>query len=315
MIVWRRTLSFISIASLFSILSFINIVSFISIVSLPSIASDLSSIAPEKTPLLIGVYENYRAEIQQAIKSGHCPKVRDYDFTEKQALGEFLLFCQALRIGGLDAELNAQGSPAYIRLVRELKNAHLSALGFAVWAHDVDEKHFYVTRPLLRAGDFVKGLYALPGNKKALAVTHKSQLKHFTVAANPNWFLDKATINCLGLQPVSAPNYVSMFRIVAAKRADFVLVTFPQTQDLTITDREAGISLVPVPHIKIVLREALHFVVSKSHPRGLEVFNALQKGLAVLEKDGTVAYVYETLGFFNPVIKDWDAIGCEAGDN
>ena len=66
-----------------------------------------------------------------------------------------------------------------------------------------------------------------------------------------------------------------------------------------------GLELVPIPGIKVALPGSRHWPVSKAHPRGEEVFNALMRGIEELEKKNIIQRAYEECGFFHPQVKDW----------
>jgi hypothetical protein len=281
----------------------------VSLVLFGTVAPHADSSVVDRPVLVVGMHEAEIKNVERALPStNRCPSVYEYPIADNQIVAEFLVLCQALRIGGLEPEFQFQTSPAYMRLLRDLKYGRFAILGFGVWQRDIDNDLLYSSIALLNAGEFSKGLYALPTNQKALAVTSVPALKNFTVVSNPSWSVDKEAIDCLGLGFISAPNHINMFRLVANKRADFLLKTFPNSDDLH--QLQYGVDLVPLPQFKVVFNESLHFAINKKHPQGLVVFTALQKGLAVLQANGTLTYVYQQLGLINARTQHWNAIGC-----
>jgi hypothetical protein len=62
---------------------------------------------------------------------------------------------------------------------------------------------------------------------------------------------------------------------------------------------------VPIPGIKAALPGSRHWPVSKKHPQGEEIFNALVRGIEALEKQNIIQRAYEECGFFHPEINSW----------
>lgn len=263
----------------------------------------------EKMHLPVGVYEEHYETFQQAIVAGKCPSARNYPIEGNQVLAELLLFCEAVALGGLDVDIELKPFPAYTRLLRQLDSPSLAALGFGVWRRDLDEKHFYVSSPIIASGKFVKGVYVLPSNKQALGARSRDEVKQLIALTNPSWRVDEEAINCIGSKTKNARTYLNMFPMIAAKRADYLLTTFPAGQNLSITFYD--VTLKPIAGVKVVLKDSLHFAINKNYDGGKKVYAALEAGLKVLNDNGTLKQIYERLGLSNPLVDTWKNIGCE----
>lgn len=274
---------------------------------------NLSSKTPLKKLLVpVGMYIEHLQNIKTALQKGECPSIYEYPFSgaDDQVIAEFLVLCEALKRGGIDPEFSLEGRPVYTRLIHDLAEHRYAMLGFAAWGNDANPDDFWVSEPVLKAGEFVKGIYGLPSNAALMAVKDESELIHFSAVSNPNWILDKHAIDCLGSDLHTAQTYLNMFRVVAAKRGDYLLISFPQNESL-VQDLY-GVKLVPLRGVKVVFNEPLQFYISKRHPLGELLYTSLNKGLRSLEKDGGLHYVYNRLGFFNPKVKDWAPLRCKA---
>jgi ABC-type amino acid transport substrate-binding protein len=217
--------------------------------------------------------------------------------------------CRALELGGLKPAFEFNNIPDYLRIMNDSANSVTLMPGFAIWKTDINPDLFYISDPVLKEKEFVKGLYTVPGNKKLLSIKGYYDLKHYTVTTNQNWSHDNAEIDCITSKvTTAASNPHLMARMIVAGRADFMLFPFFNSPDLSGYFND--IRLVPVTGVKIAFNESLHFVVSKKHPQGLMVYEALQKGLKELHANGTLRYIYEKTGFFNPQVKDWVELGC-----
>jgi hypothetical protein len=91
-----------------------------------------------------------------------------------------------------------------------------------------------------------------------------------------------------------------------ANIVDLMLVNFSVSNNLNMTFKDKQYQ--PINNLKVVLPDSRHFVVSKRHPRGKEVFEALQKGLTIMRKLGKIRKLYEQAGVINSKVKNWDII-------
>ncbi len=262
----------------------------------------------KKVIIPIGVYNEHLAPFQLALHEGQCPSVLEYPLDDNQVLVEFLILCEALQIGGLQPQFEFNKAPDYMRLVRSSGLSYIVMPGFAVWERDIDTALFYVSDPLLKPGEFSKGIYTTPANTTLLKIKSVEELRNYVVVSNSNWHHDKREIDCMGLKSINTLNPITMARMIEAGRGDFLLFPFHKAEDLS--GRVGNIRLVPVPNMKVVFNDSLHFIVSKQHPQGLLVFQALQKGLKVLTTNGTVRNAYKRIGFFNPSVDSWQSYGC-----
>jgi hypothetical protein len=72
---------------------------------------------------------------------------------------------------------------------------------------------------------------------------------------------------------------------------------FNSTPDQSFT--MGKVHLVPVKNISVVLKNLRHFVISSVHPKGQEVFLAINKGLTILRKQDVSVKTYQQAGFLS----------------
>ncbi len=265
----------------------------------------------KKLVLTIGVYDEHLESFKRAFASGQCPSVLEYPLEDSQPLTEFIILCEALSLGGIEPQFEFKNAPEYKRLLNSTGASFIVMPGFSIWKKDINKDLFYVSTPLLDVGEFSKGIYTVAANKNLLKVKNLSELRRYVVVSNSNWIHDKNEIDCMNLKFINAQTPINMAHMIMARRADFTLFPFFLSEDLS--GFVADIRLVPVPGMKVAISDSLHFVVSKHHPQGQEVYRALQKGLSILTDNGTIHKAYLRLGFFNPDIKSWTTLGCEKG--
>ena len=261
------------------------------------------------TTLPIGMYSADFVPRPLTFKSGTCPDARKVHIGHNQILAELLILCRALELGGLKPAFEFNNILDYLRIMNDSANSVTLMPGFVIWKTDINPDLFYISDPVLKEKEFVKGIYTVPRNKKLLAINSHYDLKKFIVTTNQNWNHDNAELACITSNvTTAASNPHLMARMVVAGRADFMLFPFFNSPDLSGYFND--IHLVPVKGMKIAFNESLHFAVSKKHPYGLMVYEALQKGLKEIHANGELRYIYEKTGFFNPLVKDWIELGC-----
>jgi len=274
-------------------------------------AGQASSAAQVESVILpIGIYDTQVLPPALAAKISDCPNPRRFDYDNNQVVAELVLLCNALKAGGLNPKLDFKNTPDYLRIITNSSDGQTVMPGFVAWQQDINSELFYVSEPVLKKKEYTKGIYTSSNRKDLLQVRTANALKSHSIAANPNWEHDAAEIKCLELKSITGPfNPISMARMVAAERADFLLYPFFKTTDLKGT--LGDVQLTPLTGVKVAFNDSLHFIVSKKNPQGAMVYAALQKGLAQLHARGTIHYVYEQIGFFNPHVKNWQELGCK----
>ena len=83
--------------------------------------------------------------------------------------------------------------------------------------------------------------------------------------------------------------------MVSKMLVDFIMMPFHAS--ISEIYKLDNIELKSVPDIALLLNDSRHFVVSKKHPLGREVFKALSDGLRQLREDGQIEKAYKEAGF------------------
>nr|WP_324259418.1 hypothetical protein [Cellvibrio fontiphilus] len=263
----------------------------------------------EKIRISVGVYSEHLAAFERAVAQGNCPHPRDYPVSDNQVLAEFLMFCEALNLGGLEPDFEFKVFPAYARLLRELNDNSITALAFGGWRRDLDEERLYISTPIIPANTFSKGIFVLPTQEHVLDFPNRTQIASLTAVSNANWEGDVESISCIGSKMVSAHSYVNMFRMVKVGRADYLITTFPAGDKLDVTFH--GVTLRPVHGVKVIFKDSLHYAINKNHLDAKKIFAALESGMDKLTRDGTIRQVMADLGIDNPKTSGWKNIGCQ----
>ncbi|QJB55535.1 hypothetical protein [Pseudodesulfovibrio sp. zrk46] len=222
---------------------------------------------------------------------------------------DLVIQIKAMRLGGITAPIEFEPVPNARRGTELMAEGHVIGLAqqlnkdtLIVQGYD---KKLYVRDAITRFGEFQKGIYCLPHNLNVLAVTSSKELADAgTAIIGLHWNNDAKVLQDMGVRDIiRTPTYESIIKMIGAGRADWAPLEIPNTKDKAIT--YDGVTLVPVPQIKLSLLESRHYLVSKNHPRGREVFHALQSGLQKLQAQGFIRKALVSCGVINPDTRDW----------
>lgn len=221
-------------------------------------------------------------------------------------LVEQLLFQRALLLGGLDVPVNAFIVPNSARGRESVRNGTVVGGGIAVW-HGYFLEHsdnLYESEAIIPAGRFEKGLYTTAEKMGRLKIKTSQDLQRLSVASTDTWTVDWATLGQLKFAKImSVPTMEQQFKMIQTGWADVVLHDFANTPDMGV--EVGGVRLYPIPGVKVALNGTRHFIVSRKHPDGARVFEALQKGLKIMQKNGEIERAFSEAGFYNKTAQGW----------
>ncbi|QNM98135.1 hypothetical protein [Chitinimonas koreensis] len=217
---------------------------------------------------------------------------------------ELLLTWQALRAAGYRGPIEMIPADSYERILAELQIGHADIGGTTAWLDDLAGKPLDVSDPLIEDGQFEAGLFTLPTNRAALASTTPAAVRKLRAVSNRAWSADWAVLTELGVRRLeNVPVWPSMVRMVAAGRVDFLLAPFQGTPDGSLFSED--IRLVPIPGVKLALPGSRHLPISRSSAGHRQAGELLNRGLAVLRRQGLLRRAYEESGFIQRRTADW----------
>ncbi len=248
---------------------------------------------------------NYNKLVES--KGGDPLAIMNYEspYSTRPAIS-MLLLKQALTLGGLDLDLFFITCPNPGRSITEVKNGRAVVYSSDIWELDFDDS-VYKTAPIIQRGEFQKGLYV----NKSSAFMKKSpsilSIKNSIPLVEHTWTTDIETLKKIGFKNIqTAPQYNLLFKMMNRDRADFILLEFPLDKNLDIENNDGD--LYPIKNVKIVFPHSGHFMVSKNHPQGKIVYEALEKGLKIMREDGTIERALRQSHIINDEVKDWAII-------
>jgi len=217
---------------------------------------------------------------------------------------DLVLQLQALQAAGQTFDFELRRSADNAGAWHEVMQGYADLYGESWWDAELDSERLIVTSPLIRHGEFEKGIYALRTNERLLHVQSLEDLREFTGATVVSWKVDIRTLQAMRLKRIEQVfKGEHVFSAIAQGRADFTLLEFAATPDMSVTN--GGVTLVPVSGFKVPLPGSRSWAVSKRSPHARRLADALERGLQVLRSEGRIERAYRESGFFHPRVVDW----------
>lgn len=266
--------------------------------------------ASQPVDIAIGVSDDLGPRVAGILEQFPDVCAQDDFFSDKwlRTSVEFVIVCRAIRLGGLEATYTIHNFPNSARARRELLNGTTAIMVDLPWGDFARQESLYHSDPVLRIGDFVKGVYTRPDHVALLQVKTLEELRKFTAVSSKTWVYDWAALERMEIATHSVATYSLMGTMVEGGRVDFLVGEFPGAEDLS--QYINGFRFIPVPGIKIALPGSRHVAISKRAPHAERIFEAVQAGLKILRERGLIKKGYQTVGFLNPLIDDWDVLCC-----
>lgn len=229
---------------------------------------------------------------------------------------ELVIISRALRLGGMNKPLTFidVGNPT--RQIIEVARGGVAMTGqpFAVSLMEktMSMRDLFVSSPIIRVGEFEKLIYCIEGNETMLASRSVEDLNRNGLGIiGLGWDNDEWVLKEMGVHRYTkSATFMSMTRMIIAGRADWIPLEGRNTPGMV--RHYAGKRFVPVPGIKFSLIESRHFMISRNHPDGQEISTALEKGLAILRKEGFIETILDATGFHPEETRGWKVLNEDA---
>lgn len=244
----------------------------------------------------------------QEILAGKSPiEITNFEAEHSQRdVVEFILVQKALALGGANLTFSFITGNYDSRNPKLLKNGLLLINFDTMWLSHAQQfsEDVYISDPIIHKGEYLAGVYTSLEHKNKLNIKNLSDFQNITAISNKNWPVDWQTLSQLNLYSLThEEEWLSMAKLVTMGWVDIMLAPFTKSNDFSY--QGDNYHIVAIEGIKIALNDSRHFIVSKKHPQGEETFNALQKGLKILRKQGLIRKAYQQSGFFNEKTEDW----------
>lgn len=219
---------------------------------------------------------------------------------------DFILIQQAVALGGIKLQVRYEPGNYDARNLRSISSGMLLIGLDTFWLAELEKLQdtLYISDPLIRKGEYIAGIYTSPQNTHALSLTSLAQLSQLSAVSSSHWHADWATWQKIGPKRLlDESSWPSQAKLVSRRWVDVMLSPFLPKMPFKIQTEDYH--LVAIPGVKVALYDSRHVAVSRSHPDGERVFNALQQGLKLLRQQGRIRQAYTEAGFFHPQVDSW----------
>ena len=249
-------------------------------------------------------YQTYTAWVREA---GGCANIQSYQSPyATRGTVEAVLTCQALRLGGYTGEYKLVMVPNYTRAIMLANSGEVAMPAETLWLEDIDSKAYYSTLPLIADGEFMKAIYVEAASLPKLAIRNLQDLRNYKAVTSRLWLKDWAALADMGVTTLDAATKEAMVNMVASDRAQFTLMEFRSGPSTEL--RMGASTLVPVPGLKVILHGERRLSISKRAAHSQEIFAAINRGLELLRKNGTLARAWHESGFISAQADGWTAL-------
>jgi hypothetical protein len=223
-------------------------------------------------------------------------------------LTDYLLLRRALARGGnsLPVVVEPWLDVSYDRVLLRLRAGHAAVFSNGMWREDIPlgDLELKVSAPLFEYGEMEVGIYMSPHNPKLHTTKTRTDVQQLSAVSSKQWRPDWVALQQLGLERLYDNVYwESMLKMVRSQRVDFMLIGFSSREDLSY--QALGITLKPVPNMKVKLAGSRGWVISQTNPQGTIAYGAIEKGLAMLRAEGVIKRAYRDAGVINDAVADW----------
>lgn len=280
----------------------------LTIISSSILTTSISYAQESRLTVNIGVISLFYHKYNQWVEGTSCEKIDNFDSPYAHRVTvELMLVCKALHLSGVNPVINLINFDYIARAKKVMRKGELDMSAQSRWLSSINPEIFYISQPIVRKGEFKKGIFGLESNKALFKVDSLEKLREFTALSSQNWTVDWRTIKELGLPVENSNGQIQMmYQMINKKRADYVLGEFRSAD--SFSNEFDGVTLTAVPNITLVLNESRHFIVSKNSPNAKKIFEALEKGIDILRSQGTIERAYFESGFYNNKVKNWKVL-------
>lgn len=274
--------------------------------------SETAKKSVNSTPRIIriGVFSDQIALLTELTKMQKCPAVSIAETGENQMLLEYLIICNMLLDADEQTSFEIIGYPVVPRLVAAISSGDIDVSGFGIWSNESQFPNILRSSPMLKKGEFNKGLYVTAQSKMSLSDYSPVPIDSLVAVSNQNWTYDWQILNCEFKRVMHVDRYEQMFQILARQRADVLPLAFGKNQDLS--REEFGIRLLPIKGIKLSFPDSTHVLIAQQSPQKNILQNRIKASLAKLNSDGQLRQWYIKTGVINPMTDNWRPLCAKA---
>jgi len=257
---------------------------FVFLLHLPALtyAQNIESIKIAITKKLFDRYQKFLSDNQidvLTVKNLALEKVT-------RGVAHLIIIKQALHKGGLDVEFEFVFIPNTQRARAFISNGGV-VLSPYLGRKEEQPKDSFISSVIVKPRVLTKGIYGLASNKALMSVKSFEDLKAYKGVLVSTWTSDVQTLEKHGITQFElVPHHKNIFIRIAYRGLDYTILDFPRRDSLIKFHGE--VELFPIPNISIESIGARYFFISRKHPDGKFIYQALEKGLKLMKSNGTI---------------------------
>ncbi len=213
---------------------------------------------------------------------------------------------QALHHGGLLANFDYMLSPNHARSQKLVQSGNVLVAMVEI-KDDSTPKHTLKTSSLGSSPIIYRGIFGLESNHALMKVKTLKELRKFSAVTEASW---ESSIDLLQEIPPAelylAPNRDSLFKMIAYRNFDFTVLNFKEKSENGYylynkhnvpkgNKKLDNPLIVPVPGVglQITQSSSIHFILAKKRPESQKIYQALEKGLAIMRQQGLLQQYFD----------------------
>ncbi|MCC9620543.1 hypothetical protein LPB41_02465 [Thalassospira sp. MA62] len=255
-------------------------------------------------PLRLPVRES-EFELVQSCQNDSNPDCRSClaDTPTNTSLVLYSILQNALIAGGVDTPIELVPSPNSERGRKMISEGDADIK--SDWDFNIAlDPNVLKSAAFIASGEFEKGVYVREDTLMALAGVDMTDVGNLRAVTLRNWRLDWKVMEDLGPQSlVSAATTDQIYAMINAGRADFTLLEF--SSEPGMIHEFHGVTLSPLPGIKVALPGSQHFMISSQTPQAKEIVAKLNDGIEALHQSGLLRQCLVNGGILHEKTRDW----------
>ena len=219
---------------------------------------------------------------------------------------------QALLHGGLLVNFDFMLSPNHARSQTLVQSGDVLVTMIEI-KDDSTPKGTFKSSSLGTSPIIYRGIFGLESNHALMKVKKLKVLRNFSAVTELHWKRSIALLQEIApTELYLAPNRDSVFKMIAYRNFDFTVLNFKKKPERGYylynkknSKEKVGSDnprLIPVPGVGLQIKQSgsIHFILAKKRPESQKIYQALEKGLAIMRQQGLLKKYFDNSKLARP---------------
>lgn len=259
----------------------------------------------------VAIEQDVSKEYARYMDSRDSPsRVRLQSNGARREVAEVVLLQKALKLGGFTESVDfVPVSASMSKSIERVRSGELALFSTALWSQAFNSQDLLISDCWVDG--FEVAIYINPKRQPPVSVSSLEDFRLLETVTHADWLHDVELLSLLQVQRIhKTSTWESMMKMLLSDRVDFILAPFLPGDDLSFYV-SPGAYLEPIDGVKVWAKRPRCWPVSAKHPKGPEMFTALNKGLALLREQGRIEELKTDAGMINPGVSDWKLLNVE----